>query len=96
MRGAARPSNLPWLALQRDPARVSGILCLRPEQRCRRPICIPGALPVTMANGVEQNQLKPFYTATEPLAVWMNQANFRYEVARYQREYEWDETQVKG
>lgn len=43
---------------------------------------------------VQSRDLQAFYTATQPLNIWLDHCNFKYVVASYQREYEWDKVQV--
>ncbi|KAI3434436.1 hypothetical protein D9Q98_002513 [Chlorella vulgaris] len=52
--------------------------------------------------GVERGAALPpnpehlFFSATQPLSVWLNSANFHYTIDAVQRDYEWDEMQVLG
>ena len=41
-------------------------------------------------------QPRPFYTANQPLGVWLTSENFCYLIKSYQRLYAWGETQVEG
>jgi len=43
-----------------------------------------------------QVQFAPFYTATQPLEVWLDKDNICYQLKGYQRAYEWGVVQVEG
>ena len=91
---AARTARAEQLA-RLDPGPGFRSRAMSPEQRCHPPICLSRSTLLTMDDGVDLGELQPFYTATKPLCVWLNQANFRYKVELYRTKYHWTRDQVK-
>lgn len=40
------------------------------------------------------DDFEPFYSSIQPLKIWLDQGNFYYKIAAYQRGYEWGEPQI--